>query len=170
MARRSTSRSGARLGANSHRHQSVDFASQKLGLTYKTSANTDAMPLHYRAPRVRTNVSSVSHRHYAGNFPMARPGTVRIYRSAMKPRCLDYARTIQAELRAHQVRASSTPAATTSKPRSRTRADESAHHARHRHRDLEANAVSVRVHGQGNLGAKPRMSPADILIRSRSAA
>ena len=23
-------------------------------------------------------------------------------------------------------------------------------------RDLEANAVSVRVHGQGNLGAKPR--------------
>ena len=23
-------------------------------------------------------------------------------------------------------------------------------------RDMEANAVSVRVHGQGNLGAKPR--------------
>ena len=23
-------------------------------------------------------------------------------------------------------------------------------------RDLEANAVSVRIHGQGNLGAKPR--------------
>jgi threonyl-tRNA synthetase len=23
-------------------------------------------------------------------------------------------------------------------------------------RDLEANAVSLRVHGQGNLGAKPR--------------
>jgi threonyl-tRNA synthetase len=24
------------------------------------------------------------------------------------------------------------------------------------HRDMEANAVSVRIHGQGNLGAKPR--------------
>ncbi len=24
------------------------------------------------------------------------------------------------------------------------------------HRDLEANAVSVREHGKGNLGAKPR--------------
>lgn len=23
-------------------------------------------------------------------------------------------------------------------------------------RDVEANAVSVRIHGQGNLGAKPR--------------
>jgi threonyl-tRNA synthetase len=23
-------------------------------------------------------------------------------------------------------------------------------------RDMEANAVSVRIHGQGNLGAKPR--------------
>jgi threonyl-tRNA synthetase len=31
-------------------------------------------------------------------------------------------------------------------------------------RDLEANAVSLRVHGQGNLGAKPRAEViADIL-------
>ena len=39
-------------------------------------------------------------------------------------------------------------------------------------RDLEANAVSVRVHGKGNLGAKPRTSViADILssIRERRA-
>jgi threonyl-tRNA synthetase len=32
-------------------------------------------------------------------------------------------------------------------------------------RDLEANAVSVRVHGQGNLGAKPRDEVvADLLL------
>ena len=32
-------------------------------------------------------------------------------------------------------------------------------------RDLEANAVSVRVHGKGNLGAKPRDEViADLLV------
>jgi threonyl-tRNA synthetase len=39
-------------------------------------------------------------------------------------------------------------------------------------RDMEANAVSVRVHGQGNLGAKPRGEViADILssIKERRA-
>jgi threonyl-tRNA synthetase len=39
-------------------------------------------------------------------------------------------------------------------------------------RDLEANAVSVRIHGKGNLGAKPRAEVvADILqaIKERRA-
>ena len=39
-------------------------------------------------------------------------------------------------------------------------------------RDMEANAVSVRIHGQGNLGAKPRDEViADILqsIKERRA-
>jgi threonyl-tRNA synthetase len=39
-------------------------------------------------------------------------------------------------------------------------------------RDMEANAVSVRVHGKGNLGAKPRNEViADILsaIKARRA-
>jgi threonyl-tRNA synthetase len=39
-------------------------------------------------------------------------------------------------------------------------------------RDMEANAVSVRIHGQGNLGAKPRGEAiAEILaaIRERQA-
>jgi threonyl-tRNA synthetase len=32
-------------------------------------------------------------------------------------------------------------------------------------RDLEANAVSIRVHGKGNLGAQPRADViADILL------
>jgi threonyl-tRNA synthetase len=35
-------------------------------------------------------------------------------------------------------------------------------------RDMEANAVSVRVHGQGNLGAKPKAKAiADILLAIR---
>jgi threonyl-tRNA synthetase len=33
------------------------------------------------------------------------------------------------------------------------------------HRDLEANAANVRIHGQGNLGAKPRAEViAEILL------
>jgi threonyl-tRNA synthetase len=33
-------------------------------------------------------------------------------------------------------------------------------------RDLEANAVSLRVHGQGNLGAKPRNKVIADLLQS----
>ncbi len=33
------------------------------------------------------------------------------------------------------------------------------------HRDLEASAVSVRIHGKGNLGARPRAEViADLLL------
>ncbi len=40
------------------------------------------------------------------------------------------------------------------------------------HRDLEANAISVREHGKGNLGAKPRDEVISALleaIRTRKA-
>jgi threonyl-tRNA synthetase len=33
-------------------------------------------------------------------------------------------------------------------------------------RDLEANAVSVRVHGKGNLGAKPRSEAVAEILQS----
>ena len=33
-------------------------------------------------------------------------------------------------------------------------------------RDMEANAVSVRVHGKGNLGAKPRAEVVADLLQS----
>ena len=33
-------------------------------------------------------------------------------------------------------------------------------------RDLEANAVSVRVHGKGNLGAKPRAEAIAEILKS----
>ena len=35
-------------------------------------------------------------------------------------------------------------------------------------RDMEANAVSVRIHGKGNLGAKPRSeATAEILLSTK---
>ena len=33
-------------------------------------------------------------------------------------------------------------------------------------RDMEANAVSVRIHGQGNLGAKPRAQAVEEVLHS----
>jgi threonyl-tRNA synthetase len=34
------------------------------------------------------------------------------------------------------------------------------------HRDMEANAVSVRIHGKGNLGAKPKIETITRIVQS----
>ena len=86
---------------------------------------------------------------------------------------LDYARAIQAELRAHQVRAE----LDASSDHMKTKIANAEQMKVHTmlvigNRDMEANAVSVRVHGKGNLGAKPRDEVvADILqsIKERRA-
>ena len=84
---------------------------------------------------------------------------------------LEYARAVQAELRAHQVRAE----LDTSSDHIKTKIAAAEQMKVHTmlvigKRDLEANAVSVRVHGKGNLGARARDEVvADILsaIRER---
>jgi threonyl-tRNA synthetase len=138
----------------------VDFAQPKsFGLTYKTRENTDAMPLCIHRAPLGTHERFVGFliEHYAGNFPLwLAPEQVRILPIGDEAPLLDYARAIQAELRAHQVRCE---------------LDASSDHIKAKianaeqmkvptmlvigHRDLEAKAVSVRVHGQGNLGARP---------------
>ena len=70
---------------------------------------------------------------------------------------LDYARSILNELRSHQVRAEIDDS--TDKINGKVqRAEQMKVHTMFviGKRDMEANAVSVRVHGKGNLGAKPR--------------
>jgi threonyl-tRNA synthetase len=96
--------------------------------------------------------------HYAGNFPLwLAPEQVRILPIGDEAPLIEYARAIQQELRAHGVR---------------TELDASSDHMKAKifsaeqmkvhtllvigRRDMEANAVSVRVYGQGNLSAKPR--------------
>ena len=78
---------------------------------------------------------------------------------------LDYARSILKELRAHQVRAEIDES--TDKINGKIqRAEQMKVHTMFviGKRDMEANAISVRVHGKGNLGAKPRAEViADIL-------
>ena len=148
----------------------VDFAQPKsFGLTYKTRDNTDAMPLCIHRAPLGTHERFIGFliEHYAGNFPLwLAPEQVRILPIGDDAPLLDYARAIQAELRAHQVRCELD--ASTDHIKSKiANAEQMKVHTMLviGNRDMEANAVSVRIHGQGNLGAKPRADAiADILM------
>jgi len=82
---------------------------------------------------------------------------VRILTISDDPNLLDYARSILKELRANQVRAEFDESSDKINGKIQ-RAEQMKVHTMFviGKRDMEANAVSVRVHGKGNLGAKPR--------------
>jgi threonyl-tRNA synthetase len=139
----------------------VDFAQPKsFGLTYKTRDNTDAMPLCIHRAPLGTHERFIGFliEHYAGNFPLwLAPEQVRVLPIGNEEPLVEYARAIQQELRASGVRAELDPS------NDHIKAKISAAEQMKVHtmlviggRDMEANAVSVRVHGKGNLGAKPR--------------
>lgn len=96
--------------------------------------------------------------HFNGNFPLwLAPEQVRIMTVGDEPRLIDYARDILNELRGQGVRVEIDPG--TDKINGKIlRAEEAKVHTMLvvGMRDLEAGAVSVRVHGKGNLGGKPR--------------
>jgi threonyl-tRNA synthetase len=139
----------------------VDFAvPARFGLTYKTRENTEATPLCIHRAPLGTHERFIGFliEHYAGNFPFwLAPLQVRILPIGDEEPLLEYATAIQAELRAAGIRA--TTDASSDKINGKVlRAEEQKVHTMLviGRRDLEAGAVSVRVHGQGNLGAKPR--------------
>jgi threonyl-tRNA synthetase len=155
----------------------VDFAvPARFGLVYKTRENTEATPLCIHRAPLGTHERFIGFliEHYAGNFPLwLAPEQVRVLPIGDEAPLLEYARSIQNELRAHEVRAELDAS------NDHIKAKISAAEQMKVHtmlvignRDMEANAVSVRVHGKGNLGAKPRDEfIADILssIKERSA-
>ena len=104
--------------------------------------------------------------HYAGNFPFwLAPLQVRILPIGDEAPLLDYAHSILAELRAAGIRTAID--ATTDKINGKVlRAEEQKVHTMLvlGRRDLEAGAVSVRVHGKGNLGPRPRAEVIQDLI------
>src|ERR1700709_2326468 len=99
--------------------------------------------------------------HYAGNFPLwLSPEQVRILPigdPAVAGKLLDYARSLHTELRAQQVRCE-LDASTDHIKAKIANAEQMKVHTMLviGNRDLDANAVSLRIHGKGNLGAKPR--------------
>lgn len=139
----------------------VDFAQPKrFGLTYKTRDNTDAMPLCIHRAPLGTHERFIGFliEHYAGNFPLwLAPEQVRVLPIGNEEPLVDYARAIQQQLRASGVRAEIDPGNDHIKAKIANAEQMKVHTMLViGNRDMEANAVSVRVHGKGNLGARPR--------------
>jgi threonyl-tRNA synthetase len=139
----------------------VDFAQPRnFDLRYKDRDNVDKIPICIHRAPLGTHERFIGFliEHYAGNFPLwLSPEQVRILTIGDDPKLLDYARSVLNELRAHQVRAEIDES--TDKINGKIqRAEQMKVHTMFviGKRDLEANAVSVRVHGKGNLGARPR--------------
>jgi len=155
----------------------VDFAQPRnFDLRYKDRDNIDKIPICIHRAPLGTHERFIGFlvEHYAGNFPLwLSPEQVRILTIGDDSKLLDYARSVLNELRAYQVRAEIDDG--TDKINGKIqRAEQMKVHTMFviGKRDMEANAVSVRVHGKGNLGAKPRAEAiAEILqsIRERHA-
>ncbi|HEY5780178.1 MAG TPA: threonine--tRNA ligase, partial [Terrimicrobiaceae bacterium] len=139
----------------------VDFAVPKrFGLVYKDRDNTEKTPLCIHRAPLGTHERFIGFliEHYAGNFPLwLAPEQVRILTIGDEEPLVEFAKSIHAELRSHEVRADLD--LSTDKINGKIqRAEQQKVHTMLviGKRDLESGAVSVRVHGRGNLGAKPR--------------
>jgi threonyl-tRNA synthetase len=153
----------------------VDFAVPKrFGLVYRDKDNTEKTPLCIHRAPLGTHERFIGFliEHYAGNFPLwLAPEQVRVLTIGEDEPLVTYAKGIVQELRSHMVRAEGDY--TNDKINGKIQQAEQA--KVHTMlvvgpRDLQAGAVSVRVHGKGSLGAKQKGEViADILsaIRER---
>ena len=139
----------------------VDFAvPARFGLKYKTRDNTEETPLCIHRAPLGTHERFIGFliEHYAGNFPLwLSPEQVRVLPIGDEEPLVAYAQGVVRELRAQGVR-SALDAGTDPIKAKIAGAEQMKVHTMLviGHRDLEAGNLSVRVHGQGNLGAKPR--------------
>ncbi|MEY2597822.1 MAG: hypothetical protein RLZZ142_81, partial [Verrucomicrobiota bacterium] len=151
----------------------VDFAVPKrFGLVYKDRDNTEKTPLCIHRAPLGTHERFLGFliEHYGGNFPLwLAPEQVRLLPIGDDPELVEAARALQAELRSHGVRAEVD--ASSDKINGKVlRAEQSKVHTMLvlGKRDLEGGTLSVRVHGKGNLGARPRAEVvADLLAAIR---
>jgi threonyl-tRNA synthetase len=139
----------------------VDFAVPKrFGLVYRDKDNTDKTPLCIHRAPLGTHERFIGFliEHYAGNFPLwLAPEQVRVLTIGDEEPLVNYAKAIVAELRANLVRAEGDYG--TDKINGKIqRAEEAKVHTMLviGPRDMQAGNVSVRLHGKGNLGAKPK--------------
>ena len=148
----------------------VDFAvPRKFGLVYKDRDNSEKTPLCIHRAPLGTHERFIGFliEHYAGNFPLwLAPDQVRVLTFGDDEKLVGYAKAIVAELRASMVRAEGEYGTDPIKAKI-AKAEEAKVHTMLviGARDMDAGAVSVRVHGKGNLGAKPKAEVvADILL------
>ncbi len=147
----------------------VDFAVPKrFGLVYKDRDNTEKTPLCIHRAPLGTHERFIGFliEHYAGNFPLwLAPEQVRIMTIGDEEALVEHAKAIHVELRCHEVRAELDLSSDKINGKIQ-RAEQQKVHTMLviGKRDLETGSVSVRVHGKGNLGARPRAEVvADIL-------
>jgi len=155
----------------------VDFAVPKqFGLVYRDRDNSEKTPLCIHRAPLGTHERFIGFliEHYAGNFPLwLAPEQVRVMTIGDDEKLVSYAKQIINELRANFVRTESD----FSSDKINGKIQEAERAKVHTMlviggRDMDAGNISVRIHGKGNLGAKPKGDVvAEILaaIKNRSA-
>jgi threonyl-tRNA synthetase len=149
----------------------VDFAQPRsFDLRYKDRDNIDKIPICIHRAPLGTHERFIGFliEHYAGNFPLwLAPEQVRILPIGDDAKVLEYSTSILNELRGHQVRAELDESTDNINGKIQ-RAEQMKVHTMFviGKRDMEASAVSVRVHGKGNLGAKPRVEAIAEIVQS----
>ncbi|HEX5491726.1 MAG TPA: threonine--tRNA ligase [Candidatus Udaeobacter sp.] len=149
----------------------VDFAQpRRFDLRYKDRDNMEKIPICIHRAPLGTHERFIGFliEHYAGNFPLwLSPEQVRILTIGDDPKLLDYARSILNELRGYEVRAEIDDSSDKINGKIQ-RAEQMKVHTMFviGKRDMEAAAVSVRVHGKGNLGARPRAEAVAEILQS----
>src|SRR5204863_3166616 len=139
----------------------VDFAvPRRFGLVYRDKDNTEKTPLCIHRAPLGTHERFIGFliEHYAGNFPLwLAPEQVRVLTISDDEALVNYAKSIVAELRSHMVRAEGDYSSDKINGKIQ-RAEEAKVHTMLviGPRDMQANAVSVRLHGKGNVGAKAK--------------
>src|SRR6266545_4333057 len=151
----------------------VDFAvPARFGLTYRDKDNSNKTPLCIHRAPLGTHERFIGFliEHYAGNFPLwLAPDQVRVITLNDDEALINYAKPIVNELRANMVRVDSDFSATPFKAKI-SNAEQLRVHTMLviGGRDVEAGAVSVRLHHGGPQGAKPKGEVvADILAAIR---
>ena len=148
----------------------VDFGvPAKFGLSYRDRDNTDKTPLCIHRAPLGTHERFIGFliEHYAGNFPLwLAPEQVRVLTIGDEDSLVKYGKAIVGELRAQMVRAEGDYSNDKINGKIQ-RAEQAKVHTMLvvGPRDLQSGAVSVRVHGRGSLGVKPRNETvADLLL------
>lgn len=139
----------------------VDFAvPARFGLQYKDRDNTMKTPLCIHRAPLGTHERFIGFliEHYAGNFPLwLAPEQVRLLTIGEEEPLVNYAKAIVNELRANMVRVETDFSSNKINGKIQDAEKAKVHTMLViGGRDMEAGNISVRLHGKGNVGAKPK--------------
>ena len=147
----------------------VDFdVPGKFGLVYRDRDNSEKTPLCIHRAPLGTHERFIGFliEHYAGNFPLwLAPEQVRILTIGDEEPLVNYAKQIVNELRSNFVRVETDFSSNKINGKIQDAEKAKVHTMLViGGRDMDAGNVSVRLHGKGNIGAKPKAEViADIL-------